>query len=258
MATRKPQARRTDEGISSWIWLFAAVAFTAAVFMAAPNLFSGFMVKEGDGFLRAAQHVTQKIPLSVLGEVHAYPTSLLPAPIAENEAIAQPNDLASADSSASLHRYDFYTLLPDAEVVLSDAELAAITRAEQQRRNRALPTPLDEGDYARAALDNQIVHPATDGLSYAIQDTRPPLPSLEMDNARYILQAGAFKTPSEAETTRAQLAMMGLLAHVEPAHINGNTLYRVRMGPYDSASELNDARTKLRHSGLPSMAIRAQ
>jgi len=259
MASKKPQARRTDEGISSWIWLFAAVAFTAAVFMAAPNLFSGLMLKDGDGFLRATQQITQKIPLSVLREVHAYPTSLLPPSIEETAVEADHH--APADSTSALNRYDFYTLLPDAEVLLSDAELAAITRAEHQRSNRALPTPIDEGQRALTLVENRVqaVYPAAaDGLSYALQDTAPLSATLERDNARYILQAGSFQSSREAETTRAQLAMMGLLAQVEPAQINGNTLYRVRMGPYDSASELNDARTKLRRSGLSSMAIRAQ
>jgi len=261
MATKKPQARRTDEGISGWIWLFAAVTFTAAVFMVAPNLFSGLMMKNGDGFLRVTQQVTQKIPLSVLSEVHAYPTSLLPPPIAEEEDNLQTHNPAVESSSPTLNRYDFYTLLPGAEVLLSDAELAAITRAEHQRSSRALPTPIDEGERALVAQENQnrMVHPATvDGLSYAVQEVAPISPLPDIDNARYILQAGSFQTPSEAETVRAQLAMMGLLAQVEPAQINGNTLYRVRMGPYDSASDLNDARTKLRRSGLPSMAIRAQ
>jgi len=260
MATKKPQARRTDEGISGWIWLFAAVTFTAAVFMAAPNLFNGLMIKNGDGFLRVTQQVTQKIPLSVLSEVHAYPTSLLPPPIVEEDSV-QAHNLAAESASPTLNRYDFYTLLPGAEVLLSDAELAAITRAEHQRSHRALPAPIDEGERALVAQENQgrMVYPATvDGLSYAAQEVAPISPLTEIDNARYILQAGSFQTSSEAETVRAQLAMMGLLAQVEPAQINGNTLYRVRMGPYDSASDLNNARTKLRRSGLPSMAIRAQ
>jgi len=262
MATKKPQARRTNESVSGWVWLFAAVAFTAAIFMAAPNLFTGLMVRQGDGFLRVRRHM----PLSTLGEIHPYPASLLPTPIVEEEQAIEPDHTTStpSDTAATLNRYDFYTLLPGAEVLLSDAELAAITRAEQQRRNRTLPTPINEDHHALPTREDRVrvVHPAAvDGLSYAVQNTRIPAlsqPSLEMNNARYILQAGSFQTSGEAETTRAQLAMMGLLAQIELAQINGNTLYRVRMGPYDNASELNDARTKLRRSGLSSMAIRAQ
>jgi len=257
MATKKPQARRTDESVSGWVWLFAAVAFTATIVMAAPNLFTGLMIKNGDGFLRARR----AMPYAALGEIHPYPASLLPEPIREDEQSAEQTHPATTESTPTLNRYDFYTLLPGAEVLLSDAELAAITRAEQQRRHRALPAPIEETISAPVAVEDRVrvIHPAAaNGLSYATQHTPPVEPLPEKANTRYILQAGSFQTSGEAETTRAQLAMMGLLAQVEPTHINGVTLYRVRMGPYDNASELNDARTRLRRSGVSSMAIRAQ
>ncbi len=75
---------------------------------------------------------------------------------------------------------------------------------------------------------------------------------------RYILQAGAFGASGDAEATKAKLAMMGLAARVESAQINGNTVYRVRMGPYGTASELAEAKAKLNGTGLQAMAIKAQ
>ena len=52
--------------------------------------------------------------------------------------------------------------------------------------------------------------------------------------------------------------MLGLSARVESAQIGGKTVYRVRMGPYGSASELAEAKQKLASGGLPAMAIKAQ
>ena len=52
--------------------------------------------------------------------------------------------------------------------------------------------------------------------------------------------------------------MLGLNARVEAAQIGGKTVYRVRMGPYGSASELAEAKQKLSSGGLPAMAIKAQ
>ena len=75
---------------------------------------------------------------------------------------------------------------------------------------------------------------------------------------RYLLQAGAFSAQNEAEGTKARLALAGVAARVEPAQINGNTVYRVRMGPYNSASELAAAKAKLEAAGLQAMAIKAQ
>ena len=50
--------------------------------------------------------------------------------------------------------------------------------------------------------------------------------------------------------------MLGLNARVESAQISGKTVYRVRMGPYGTASELADAKSKLANGGLPAMAVK--
>ena len=70
------------------------------------------------------------------------------------------------------------------------------------------------------------------------------------------MQAGAFGASGDAETVKAKIAMLGLNARVESAQISGKTVYRVRMGPYGSASELADAKAKLSGGGLPAMAVK--
>ena len=82
-----------------------------------------------------------------------------------------------------------------------------------------------------------------------------PAPAATSD-ARYILQAGAFGASGDAETVKAKIAMLGLNARVESAQIGGKTVYRVRMGPYGSASELAEAKSKLASGGLPAMAVK--
>ena len=86
--------------------------------------------------------------------------------------------------------------------------------------------------------------------------TRPP--ATAADDARYLLQAGAFAASGDAEAVKARIALLGLGARVESAQINGKTVYRVRMGPYGTASELSEAKRKLASGGLPAMAIRAK
>ena len=79
------------------------------------------------------------------------------------------------------------------------------------------------------------------------------------DGASYVLQAGAFADAGDAESVKARIALLGLGARVEPATVEGGrTVYRVRMGPYDSAAALADAKRKLADGGLPSLAIRAR
>ena len=55
---------------------------------------------------------------------------------------------------------------------------------------------------------------------------------------------------------KAKIALLGLNARVESAQIGGKTVYRVRMGPYGTASELADAKAKLANGGLPAMAVK--
>mgnify|MGYP003299175964 CR=1 FL=1 len=78
------------------------------------------------------------------------------------------------------------------------------------------------------------------------------------NDAPYLLQAGAFGASGDAEATKAKVAMLGLSARVESAAINGKTVYRVRMGPYGTASELAEAKRKLANGGLPAMAIKVK
>lgn len=72
-----------------------------------------------------------------------------------------------------------------------------------------------------------------------------------------MLQAGSFGTSSEAESTKARLAMLGLTARIESANIGGKQVYRVRMGPYDTAHELAEARGKIDGNGLQAITIKA-
>ncbi|MGO4266553.1 MULTISPECIES: SPOR domain-containing protein [unclassified Stenotrophomonas] len=297
MAARrgKTQARRnSSQGTPGWVWLVAGVAIAAVVFLAAPNLFKG----EGDGFLRAGPQPNPNAQ---------------PAPVADGESdvgtqpAAQPATPKPAEpEKPAATQYDFYTLLPGKEVEMSDAELAASARAEEQRRSKAeaqraqaalegkpvpavaatapaatasvastapvtatsrpLPTPVSErpttatpaaATTAPASASTVAAAPAARSETAPATASAAAAPA-PADNARYILQAGAFGASGDAEATKAKLAMMGLAARVESAQINGKTVYRVRMGPYGTAGELSEAKQKLDGTGLQAMAIKAQ
>ena len=57
-----------------------------------------------------------------------------------------------------------------------------------------------------------------------------------------ILQVGSFQSAREADSLKAQLAMLGLEASVKSARVNDDTWHRVQLGPF--ASETNLSRTK--------------
>jgi cell division protein FtsN len=288
MAARrgKSQARRnSNQGTPGWVWLVAGVAIAAVVFLAAPNLFKN----DGDGFLRVGPQPDPNAQPAPVSDAETDVGTELPKPGA-----AKPAEPAKPAAT----QYDFYTLLPGKEVEMSDAELAASARAEDQRRAKA------DAQRAQAALEGRPLPPAPAPTSTAATTTPAPVSTAALPapvnerptatpapaasapatvatapkpdapaatapaaaaaadpaagNVRYILQAGAFGASGDAEATKAKLAMIGLAARVESAQINGKTVYRVRMGPYGSAGELAEAKQKLDGTGLQAMAIKAQ
>jgi len=64
------------------------------------------------------------------------------------------------------------------------------------------------------------------------------------------LQAGAFKSADEADNMKAKLALLGFEARVMPTERTGTTLYRVRVGPYARAEDLNRVRERLTENGI--------
>jgi cell division protein FtsN len=74
-----------------------------------------------------------------------------------------------------------------------------------------------------------------------------------------ILQAGSFSNVGEAENLKAKLALLGVEANIQTATIpDKGVWYRVRLGPYKSADEMNHARGFLKQNGVDSTPMRAQ
>ena len=63
-------------------------------------------------------------------------------------------------------------------------------------------------------------------------------------------QAGAFSTQVDAEARRAELGFLGFEARVIPRTDGAKTLYRVRLGPYGTAQEANDVKSKLQANSI--------
>jgi cell division protein FtsN len=73
----------------------------------------------------------------------------------------------------------------------------------------------------------------------------------------YWLQAGAFSDEKEADNLKAKIAFTGLEATVRAVAIpDKGTLYRVRLGPYQSLDDANRIKTALSQSGVGAAIIR--
>ena len=69
--------------------------------------------------------------------------------------------------------------------------------------------------------------------------------------------SGSFAQESEAENLKARLALAGWEAEVQPGTLpDKGVRYRVRLGPYDNADELNRIKGQLTQRGFDAAVIK--
>lgn len=78
------------------------------------------------------------------------------------------------------------------------------------------------------------------------------------DSFIYFLQAGAFRAPEEAESQRAKLAMQGFDFKVSEREQAGRLVYRLRLGPFRSKTEVDQAQERLVDHGVEVALVRSQ
>lgn len=100
--------------------------------------------------------------------------------------------------------------------------------------------------------------------SEAKPDTAKPKPGAKPDTSAtadpfsYFIQAGAFRTPEDAEAQRAKLLLMGFQAKVTEREQSGRTVYRVRLGPFDKKDEADKTKDKLDGNAIETALVRVQ
>lgn len=72
----------------------------------------------------------------------------------------------------------------------------------------------------------------------------------------YYLQAGAFRDQTDAENTRARLALAGVEARISERPSENGILYRVRVGPFPQMEAMNRVRSKLTDNGVEVAVVR--
>lgn len=87
-------------------------------------------------------------------------------------------------------------------------------------------------------------------------DTAPAKEEPAAEGSRFLLQAGAFKSADDADSMRARLALIGLDARVFPIEQGGQTLHRVRLGPYGQLDDVNRVRKLLAENSIEAQVVR--
>lgn len=78
------------------------------------------------------------------------------------------------------------------------------------------------------------------------------------DPFSYFIQAGAFRTPEDAEQQRARLSLLGMQARVSEREQSGRTVYRVRLGPFDKKDDADKAKDRLDSNSIETALVRVQ
>ncbi|MBN1378830.1 MAG: SPOR domain-containing protein [Gammaproteobacteria bacterium] len=119
--------------------------------------------------------------------------------------------------------FDFYTILPELEVVVPELE---VLKGKQDKS----------------------AQPATN-------EKRTDSAELT-GNEAFVLQIGSFKENQQADKLKASLALIGLEAHIQKVRVDNNTWHRVRLGPFDNRKTLNAIRQRLKENDLPAITLK--
>jgi len=140
-------------------------------------------------------------------------------------------------------------------------------------KNPAKPLPPAPGGIAPAppvaTIPAPAIVPAPSASAPRSAVARPPADPLgELAAARaaapgadpffYFVQAGAFRTPEDAEAQRAKLSLMGVEAKVTEREQSGRQVFRVRVGPFDKKEDADRSKEKLEAGGVETALVRVQ
>ncbi len=155
------------------------------------------------------------------------------------EPVATDDPGVAAEEVEPATRFDFYTLLPEREVIVPEREPPAATPAPTAKAPAAVATaPVAASPAPSAAAPSSAAATTSAG------------------SESYLLQAGSFRGSAEAERRRSQIAALGLQVRVEKVRAGADTLYRVNAGPFRSRDQLAGARSQLSAEGIETLQIR--
>lgn len=200
---RAPRQKQQRQGLSVPGWLCGLI-----------GLIAGFALSQY--FQQSAAPVATLMPK---------PATEAPAGTASSagktSAKAQ-GEAAAAKDEPAMPTFEFYTLLPESEVVAPKVEAYHSTPR---------PSDDDDGGAAQAAKKG----------------------------GKYMLQAASFKDMADARRLAGKLKDFGLLAKITDVKANGDqTWHRVQVGPYEDTRELTRAQDLMVTQGIEPLMIRLQ
>ncbi|MDE3739025.1 MULTISPECIES: SPOR domain-containing protein [Pseudomonas] len=141
-------------------------------------------------------------------------------------------------------KYDFYTLLPESEVIVPPEAVPKETPPTPPEQKPVTPEEAAKIDAARAqaALNGETPPP-------------PPVVAKAPVTNQFFLQAGSFRKRDDADQVRAQIILLGQNVQVESGTVREETWYRVLVGPFANREQLASAQKQLAGSGFSNLLL---
>ncbi|QFT86250.1 cell division protein FtsN [Halomonas sp. THAF12] len=176
-----------------------------------------------------------------------------PAPLTAGEPQGRSGGQAPADDEPPMPTFEFYTLLPESEVI-APGEQAASSTATPPPRPAEDDDEEDDSSAESVSADDPIARVIAANSAPAEDTTRNA-----EDGKRYVLQAASFRQAGDARQLAGRLKDFGLLANISEVQTgNGATWHRVQVGPYQDRRELSRARDLMSTQGIEPLLIQLQ
>jgi len=140
---------------------------------------------------------------------------------------------------------------PAATPVSEPFAIPAPAEAARQPDSRPPAAPAT----ATAVPRPQSSDPLGDLVAARTGGAQPPATG---DPFTYFVQAGAFRTPDDAEAQRARLSLIGVQASVSEREQAGHQVYRVRVGPLQNRDAADRVKERLDGNGFEAALVRVQ
>ncbi len=126
------------------------------------------------------------------------------------------------------------------------------------------PNPVDSATSAKPAEDSKLSALKFDFYTL-LKDSEIIVPdSSQFEESKnqvevkhsYVLQAGSFRNPRDAENLKVQLLLLNLSAEIETFSLDTGTVHRVLVGPFANTSKMASARAKLAENKINSLLLK--
>ena len=165
------------------------------------------------------------------------------APTEARRSTPQPTPAQPAQQNKP--KYEFYTLLPESEVIVPPDALPPADAPKPPEQKPVTPEEAAKIDAARAEA--------------ALNGQTPPPPPVVVAKApvttQFFLQAGSFRKREDADKVRAQILLLGQNVQVESGKVREENWFRVLVGPYASREQLASAQKQLAASGFSNLLL---